>query len=90
MWPNYENIILSVTQFHNIVIECHVFSELCHIIITQANLTAILSIMNQISQLYQHLYQSNSNFKDAMPVSFSSDLFTCYILTMFRQWNLLP
>jgi len=29
-------------------------------------------------------------FKDAMPVSFSSELFTSYILTNFKQWNQLP
>jgi len=28
--------------------------------------------------------------KDAMSVSFRSDLFTSYIFTIFRQWNLLP
>jgi len=29
-------------------------------------------------------------FKDAMPVSFRSDVFTSYILTIFKQLNLLP
>jgi len=29
-------------------------------------------------------------FKDARYVSFRSDLFTSYILTLFKQWNLLP
>jgi len=28
--------------------------------------------------------------KDAMPVSFRSKVFTSYILTIFKQWNLLP
>jgi len=28
--------------------------------------------------------------KDAMPVSFRSELFTSYILTIFKQWNLRP
>jgi len=28
-------------------------------------------------------------FKDAMPVSFRSELFTSYILTIFKQRNLL-
>jgi len=31
-----------------------------------------------------------TNVKDAMPVSFSSELFTSYILTIFKQRNLLP
>jgi len=31
-----------------------------------------------------------NKFKDAMPVSFISELFTSYISTIFRQWNLLP
>jgi len=30
------------------------------------------------------------NLKDAMPVSFRSELFTSYILTIFKQRNLLP
>ena len=29
-------------------------------------------------------------FKDALPVLFRSELFTCYILTIFRQSNQLP
>ena len=29
-------------------------------------------------------------FKEAMPVSFRSILFTSYILTIFKQQNLLP
>ena len=29
-------------------------------------------------------------FKDAMPVSFRSELFTSYIFTIFKQRNLLP
>ena len=28
--------------------------------------------------------------KDAMPVSFRSELFTSYILAIFKQLNLLP
>jgi len=28
--------------------------------------------------------------KDAMPVSFWSDLLTSYIFTIFNKWNLLP
>ena len=28
--------------------------------------------------------------KDAMPVSFRSELFTSYILTIFKRWNLFP
>jgi len=28
--------------------------------------------------------------KDAMPVSFKSELFTSFILTIFKQRNLLP
>jgi len=31
-----------------------------------------------------------SNVKDAMPVSFRSELFTSYIVTIFKQRNLLP
>ena len=30
------------------------------------------------------------NFKDAMPISFRSELFTSYILTIYKQRNLLP
>jgi len=29
------------------------------------------------------------DIKDAMPVSFRSELFTSYILTIFEQWNLI-
>jgi len=35
------------------------------------------------------LYISDS-VKDAMPVSFRSELFISYIFTIFKQWNLLP
>ena len=31
-----------------------------------------------------------TNVKDAMPVSFRSELSTSYILTIFKQRNLLP
>jgi len=36
------------------------------------------------------LYHFLLKIKDAMPVSFMSELFTSYILTIFKQWNLLP
>ena len=32
----------------------------------------------------------NVSFKDAKSVSFRSELFTSYILTIFKQRNLLP
>jgi len=34
--------------------------------------------------------ENNRSLKDAMPVSFRSDLFTTYILTTFKQRNPLP
>jgi len=40
------------------------------------------------SKIYKKLIKLK--FKDAMPVSFRSELFTSYILTIFKQWNLLP
>jgi len=41
--------------------------------------------------LYVKLYENYSIYiKDAMPVSFRSELFTSYILTISIQWNLLP
>jgi len=38
---------------------------------------------------YKCLFRQ-AKIKDAMPVSFRSELFSPYILTIFEQWNLLP
>ena len=35
-----------------------------------------------------HVYFLDYIFKDAMPVSFRSELFKSYIWTIFKQWNL--
>ena len=40
----------------------------------------------QVSECRVHLQV----FKGAMSVSFRSELFTSYILSIYRQWNLLP
>ena len=36
-----------------------------------------------------NIWQNGINLKDAMPVSFRSELITSYIVTIFKQWNLL-
>ena len=41
----------------------------------------------RLEQISLHL---DKMFKDAMPVSFRSELFTSYILTTFKQGNILP
>jgi len=41
---------------------------------------------NFLSLFFNHIL---NKLKDAMSVSFRSELFTSYILTMFKQWNLL-
>jgi len=46
-----------------------------------------MDITVQFNLLYKPV-SVKMNIKDAMPVSFQSELFTSYILTIFKQWNL--
>ena len=39
---------------------------------------------------FKNIVRKYQGLKDAMSVSFRSELFTSYILTIFKQRNLLP
>jgi len=47
-------------------------------------------IKNALSEIVIQMTKSKSLIKDATSVSFRSELFTSYILIIFKQRNLLP
>jgi len=61
------------------------------------NQTSNITILHWVScfhdilvSTFQPKVMCSGPFKNDMPVSFKSELFTSYILTIFKQWNLLP
>ena len=52
----------------------------------------ILTFLNTLSRHghFTHLSVAQITSKNAMPVSFRSELFTSYIVIIFKQRNLLP